>query len=370
MAKAKVARTKKSKVEKIKDDVVFEVARLFCDGKKATPISEWLRKLEQLPFKPSREIVYPILVEALRRNFIQLRAPYEIERRDEVAGCYSLPKKNIHVVNARGESALQQVAYAAADLAFEIILRLAAKQPVVHIGLGAGWTTMMFARHLADLLRDETRIGELTLHALSSGFSVEDTHTAPVSFFSFFDGVRPKTSFVGLFAPPFVETGDYDRVIGSPGVRRSFELASEIDIVVTSLARAEDDHGDLKVFLKHGTPGPAGNGPDPGLKALERAGWIGDVQYRPYSKDGPLQQDTGIRAVTIFDLAHLVSLASRQDKHVILLAGPCGVCKETKAAALEPLLRNPRLRVWKHLVLDVATAEELVAMSGGAQGSP
>jgi DNA-binding transcriptional regulator LsrR (DeoR family) len=42
------------------------------------------------------------------------------------------------------------------------------------------------------------------------------------------------------------------------------------------------------------------------------------------------------------------------------VAGPCGECGETKKNALLPLLANPKLRLWTHLVTDAKTAKELL----------
>ena len=44
----------------------------------------------------------------------------------------------------------------------------------------------------------------------------------------------------------------------------------------------------------------------------------------------------------------------------MLVSGPCGTCGETRTDALEPLIRNPKLKVWSHLVLDAQTARELI----------
>jgi hypothetical protein len=67
-----------------------------------------------------------------------------------------------------------------------------------------------------------------------------------------------------------------------------------------------------------------------------------------------------VRAVTLFEPAALVERVKQPDKYVILLAGPCHECGRTKTPALIPLLRQPGLRLWTHLVTDLKTAHELV----------
>ena len=45
---------------------------------------------------------------------------------------------------------------------------------------------------------------------------------------------------------------------------------------------------------------------------------------------------------------------------MILIARQCGMCERTRADALPPLLTNPNLKVFSTLVMDVATARELL----------
>jgi hypothetical protein len=97
-----------------------------------------------------------------------------------------------------------------------------------------------------------------------------------------------------------------------------------------------------------------------GRAVLTANRWVGDVQYRPYSATGPIIADTGVRAVTLFELSDLVRLAETPDKAVILISGPCHGCKQSRSRALLPLLAEPSLRVWTHLVTDVRTASEVL----------
>jgi hypothetical protein len=48
------------------------------------------------------------------------------------------------------------------------------------------------------------------------------------------------------------------------------------------------------------------------------------------------------------------------DKYVVLVAGPCGECGKTKEDALIPLLEEPSLKIWSHLVTDAQTADRLL----------
>jgi hypothetical protein len=67
-----------------------------------------------------------------------------------------------------------------------------------------------------------------------------------------------------------------------------------------------------------------------------------------------------LRAVTLYELEDLVRIAGQKNKHVILIARQCGMCERTRAEALRPLLTNPNLKVFSTLVMDAATAKELL----------
>jgi hypothetical protein len=61
-------------------------------------------------------------------------------------------------------------------------------------------------------------------------------------------------------------------------------------------------------------------------------------------------------------LEDLVERAKDRSKEVILMARQCGLCERppARARALRALLSNPNLRVFSRLVLDQATAKELL----------
>jgi hypothetical protein len=223
----------------------------------------------------------------------------------------------------------------------------------VHIALGAGRTGLAVARRLGELVASESNFPPLALHALTSGFLVDNPLTAPVTFFRFFDQARIDIEFIGLFAAAFERYETYDAVKDRPGIRESFARAAEVDIVITSLARAEHAHGLLNQVLEKDADT---------AEQLRRRNWAGDVQFLPFSGDAPLVLKKGLRAVTLFEFDDLVRMANTDDKHVVLVAGPCNSnnCGDRKTEALAPLLAKPHLRVWSHLVTDITTANELL----------
>ena len=85
------------------------------------------------------------------------------------------------------------------------------------------------------------------------------------------------------------------------------------------------------------------------------------MQYRPYSKDGPIKEmPEDKRAVTVFELDEFARMAATKNKHVLLIARQCGICGMTRANALRPLLTAPALRLWSELVMDEVTARDLL----------
>jgi hypothetical protein len=342
----------------------------------AAAVAEWLKEhygREDL----TRERIYPLFWEAVRRNFLFLQAPREKRLAERLAARYDLsPAKDdavIHVVNANAEDAARHVTSATADLVLDLVDRVIEQRKAearpgeppksVHIGMGAGFATMMVAKRLAERVRTDLDCPPLVLHALSAGgFLVNEPQKAPITYFSYFEDTLPKVEYVGLFSETVVSLKeDYERVKKSPGVRRSFERRSEIDIIVTSLAAAHHEHGLLVKFLSHLIEEEV-------LKAdvfdkMDAAGWMGDVQFRPYTESGPLIEECPVRAVTLFELDEMVEFARADGKYLVLLAGPCGECGAPKVEALRPLVANPHLRLWTHLVTDVQTAQALAALS-------
>jgi DNA-binding transcriptional regulator LsrR (DeoR family) len=323
---------KKIATQAISDDIEAELLRIRSD------------------FEMSREKVYELIREARRRDFFQILPPQETKLRERLEEHYG---KGFHIAHI---TELDHLAVSAAGVVATLIERVHHEgRDEVHVGLGAGHTSRLVARHLAVRLRAAERLPKLVFHALTSGFHVTEPHTAPVSFFGFFEAIPTRTEYVGLFAPAIAKTEEWPSMRNRVGVTESFEQAEKIDIVLTSLGSPSHDHGDFFDFMRMGSP--------PGLERLRRAGWIGDVQYRPYSAKGPILIDADVRAVTLFEIQDLVELAAHPDKHVVLVAGPCSVCKESRVDAILPLLLEGSLKVWKTIVTDVGTAHELLAVA-------
>lgn len=244
---------------------------------------------------------------------------------------------------------VEQIANAAADEVLQLIRLIGNKKERVHIGLGAGRTAQCVVRRLGELVRLEPDCPPLALHALTPGFST-DPLQSPVTYFRFFEN-SGDINYVGLSTAPFVAVDDLPNLQLQPGYAKALEAAQEIDIVISSLAQADDEHGMLKRYLQR-------NYTDT-FNRLKEKDWKGDVQFSPYSNE-PLELDAGVRAVSLLGLDDLRKMIETPDKYVVLVAGPCNSCGAPKTAAIEPLLVQASLNLWTHMVMDAETAEFLI----------
>ncbi len=352
------------------DELVFAVCQRFLQNaaksKKgvASAIAEWVKREYGRAYL-NREKIYTLVWEGVRRGMVFFRPPCEQYLAQRIADLYGIAQYNhdherIQVVNVRGKEAFASVCQVGADLVLKLVKRLKrhGRDPV-HIGLGAGASSMNVAKRLTQLLRTEPECPALVIHALSAGgFSLNNPNQdSPMTYFGLFEDVLPKVSFVGLFCPTVATEEGYAQLQQTVGVKEPFERRHEIDIVVTSLAARWDEHGSLQRFLKT-------VGADKELKLLEEAQWVGEIQYRPFSRTGPIVTKRGVRAVTLFEIAELVELASEPNKYILLLSAPCRNCEQTRAKAVQYLLGVPALRAWTHLVTDVRTALDLIQGAG------
>lgn len=298
----------------------------------------------------TRETIRQVMLEVAREKYIFFRPPVEEDGREFLMGFSNCKPEQVEVVDFRDsnwESVSAAVADRAADMSLRLIQQLAKTKKHIHIGLGSGRSSRRVARRLGALLRtahDLKKAGvQLTVHALSSGFDPEDPLTSPVGTFTLLEESAPPIKFIGLFTDAVVRSGDFERTKELPGVEVSFRKKKSIDLVISSLASA-NSIGYWNAFVR--------NNPVASSR-LRELGWIGDFQYRPFNAKRPITEDVDIRAMTLFELEDYRKMAAKKNKHVLLVCGP------GKTDALVPLLREPALRVWDHLVLSVDTLEEI-----------
>ena len=342
------------------DAILILICQQYMDGMGPTQIQTWLK--EEFGHHVNREGVYPMLREAAKRGILVLHAQAHEQLQQRLRDQFDRRRERIHVSgysadghSGSGKQTREFVSRAAARRIVELIHEVSRIKSEVSIGLGGGGTVMCVARELADALCQESYVPDLRLHAVSSGFDVKNPWTAPTSFFGYFERCPTKVRHVALFAPPIVRFSDYEDVKDQAGVKESFQMAEKIDIVVTSLASAEDEHCDLNRFMRYD-----GESDGSSKAELQARGWKGDAIYRSFNAEQPIDAEDGNRAVSLFELHELVELAKAEDKHVVLVAAPCGICSRTKEDALLPLLIQERLRIWSDVFMDMGTARLLV----------
>jgi DNA-binding transcriptional regulator LsrR (DeoR family) len=367
------------KIENLANGVVFEVANLFVrsdsDGKKRTVQSIVDEVNETISAKLNREDIYPVLSEARRRGYLKVCPPIELALAQRIVDAYSLHdmagkfgEHQIQVVDVRGQGATEHVAIHAARLAARLIGKLHKKKRkartvkgrAVHVGFASGFSAHRIASHLADLLRASESLPPLVFHSLSGGYSASDPYIASVAFLGQFLTLPTRVELVGLFAPPFMPASEHPEEMyrQMPYARDAFDRRDEVDIIITALASSGDTL----------SPDEEKHKRDEYCDALLKEGWIGDIQYQPFSKDAPLAiEKVGVpySPVTVFDVNQLVEFAARDDKAVILCGSPCLKCGRSRDDAVAALLRSEALRVWSHVVIDADTAVNLVGPSLG-----
>ncbi len=340
------------------DAVVFRVAQLFIGerGEGLTPTAIAKQVNQEFPRQKelTRERIYPLIGEAVRRGYVKLVPPVEEQLAARVRAKYpGLGPSILRVVETAGAHDNAKVAAVAAELALDHLGEIVKgkQSAVVGVGLGPGRATLDFCRAFGGLLAGHPEPVKLRLVAISAGCPANVPEYASISFFNLF----PKhlvESKVGLFAETLVRLNAFKEIQQRAGVKEAFAARASIDLVVTSMGDVQDEDDLLCMFLRQ-------SGQD--VSRLQAAGWIGNVQYRPYTAKGPVKEKpSDLRAVTLFELEDLARVATQKNKHVILIARQCGICGRTRAEALQPLLTNPALKVFSTLVMDAATAREML----------
>ncbi len=352
----------------------------------AASVVDWLVR-ERGRDDITREKIYPLIWQAFKRGFLLLKAPVELNLRDRLIEKFELDPyltpaasstrpvassdadRNLVVVNVSGPTASRHVGSVAADEIIKLIYRVSAEKKAravaegrnpdetrVHLGLGAGYAAMEVAKRLAE--RADAQTPKLTLHAISpGGFYLTKEQMDPTVYFNYFIDARIDVECVGLFSTPVVATEDFERLKRNPSLRRSFERRDEIDIIATSLASANDEHGLFRKYFEHLRDENLVDAN--ALPALEAQGWVGDVLFQPFSATGALTP-LSYRAVALFTFDELAEFSRRPGKHVVLIGGPCGACGAPKTNALRPLLENERTRLWTRLIVDRDAAKALL----------
>lgn len=352
---------KKSEAEKYTPELLYRTAELLFvkrgEGARRLGMKQIADLLNQqfgAHLKLTRETLYRLVEEAVRQNLVRLVPPVSVALREQLVAKFpGLAAEEVEVVETTGPSDNAKVAAMAAEKALAALVRIAEKKggAPVGLGLGPGRATLEFCRFLSPQLRLHPNPPRLRLVAITAGCPVRLLEYAPISFLNLFPEHLVESK-LGLFAETLVPAGKFKALRSHTGVKEAFAAKDDIDLVVTAMGDFNDPHDLLSLFLKD-------SGQD--LRALRQRGWLGNVQYRPFTADGPAPEaPKDLRAVTVFELKDLVAMAEPRRKEVILMARQCGVCAQARSGALRALLSNPNLKVFSRLILDRPTAAELL----------
>lgn len=330
----------------------------FLAGKKNAEIIEAV--YDRVGITITRQNVYDVVRKAVERQMLFISPPRDMALEAEINKFEN--KGRVEVVDNRGCSS-GYVHNVGAEVVYDLIKAYSQEgRTEVHIGLGIGYSTLNLAHGLAAHVRADRKLPKLVIHALSTSHTVGDPLEAPNSFFQLFTGAACEVEFVGLYAEAIVKCDDYEHTLGGPIAEEAFRRRDEIDIVVTSLGSSQDRAGYMYQYAERFGDGAS-------IAELQERNWQGDVQLRPFSANGPIELEHGYKPVTLFELSDLVKLARKPTRHVVLLGGrgrPYGNGATSKVSALLPLLSEPSLHVWDHIVIDYATAEELAKYAPAA----
>ncbi len=333
------------------DEQVSLVCRYFSRGDTPSDIRRILESDHGITLK--REEPWQMIGYAAAKGWIRFVAPYERELEEMIRERYGGLSVTVARTGAT-EDVSFHVARTLLDLVRARVVQSTAEE--VHIGFAGGSSLRAAARILADLLCQppfDHLPKRLVFHAMVAGFNVQDPRPDPNAFFTYLASgaeLPIETRFVALLAPGIVQTrmmGDLKRI---PDIREAYDRASEIDIIVTSAGgHWQEGHSALYDLYQRRSR--------PSLDALNAAGCIGDMMWRPIGAGGPIEVETEVRAMTLMELADLPAFL-RQGKQVVLLMGPCGECRGPKSEVLRAILNQPK-RMVSHVVVDSRSARGL-----------
>ncbi len=344
-------------VEALPDDLLYQVClRLLRDGESHAVVTKWLQKDQGLS-NATREWPRACLARAYQKGLVTIPPQEHSDLAHKLATKFDLSCRvsaSEHLDGVVGLAADQAVQ--ALEQVVEAARQKDTRKKEVHIGISAGGTTRSFATHLAARLEARDNLPKLVFHALTSGFEPDKPMNTPAVTLGIFTHIRPETEFSVLLSEPLVSKQDAPRMKYRPFLKRPYELAKKLDIVVTSLSVAQHPHSLFTTALTAEDPERA----ERRFEGLLKSNWVGDIMWRPYSDTGePLSLD--IEPVSVVGFQDLVKLSNRANNHVICIAGACTVCSETRTKALLPFIRtkSQRRRPFSYLVTTKKTAEEL-----------
>ena len=357
------------KSKKLDNTYIFQMVKLLLqDGLAPSDIQKVLKDTRPVYANKTLEV----LREALQRGLLNLRVPDDevcAEQLEHLFG-FSSSRTRVVVAGSRepdtslsGEHTLsdpEAVPRRAAQIAVQFLAERAegsGETCDVGLGLGPGIATQLFTRHLGELMSNrsyDTKSplpGEklddrvrLELFALTASVLPANASVAPISFFNEIPAERVAARWA-LCAPNLVQLNEWEQLKSRSGVTEARQAARErVELVVTAMGDARDRDILKQLFQREGL-----------ADRLDQAGYIGNVQYRPFNAGGPIEdQALGWRTANLFDIDELVDFRDRRDKRSILMINGKSV------EAIIPLLTHSSLRVFTDVVISLEDAERVI----------
>jgi hypothetical protein len=332
------------------DEQLSAICKLFMKGMTMTEISKVVSKKYDTDF--SREKPYPLLMKAVRKKWIRYMPPQEGQLGWELKQKYDW-LFDVRVVHT---SQYSDIANYGAETLLDLLKTFrGSNKKEIHIGFAGGHAMRILAGQFARLLENLNTPfpKKLVLHALVSGFDIKEPTTDPNTFFTLFqsDPTRGiEYGYVGLHAPPLVESKHYDELMLGPGFCDSKDLTEDIDIIVTSATCWNDEHSTFRKYMDNF---------ENCSEKLEKEGCIGDMLWQPLGKRKRIKPDmTAKRAMALYDLDELSGFV-KNEKNVLLVLGPCGQCYQPKTSILKAILDQDNQLI-THLVADSRSVREIM----------
>jgi hypothetical protein len=341
------------------DDVEIQsrVCTLICSGKSIREVQKELASGNP-SVQLTRQQPYTILKNAAKRGRIRYVAPIESELSLSFRNRYDW----LHSTEVVHTAEVADIAEHASEKLLDLIGgSRSGGQPKeeFHIGFAGGGLLQHTARLLADKLRRTTRRLPKTLyfHSMVARFD-EDPASDPNSFVGYLNSNPPipvAVRFIGLMAPGIVDVSTAMKLRKMEGIREAYNRVSELDVVVTSAG------GHWKTGCSRLHEMYLEKGHEALLARLDQEGCLGDLMWRPFGAKGPIDLKSGIRAMTLVELADLPKLIT-QRKWVLLVLGRCVNCGNPKTEILRALL-NQQHPFITDLVVDSITARSVMSIA-------
>jgi DNA-binding transcriptional regulator LsrR (DeoR family) len=348
------------KNESLSNELESLIVQYFCRGEEPARISELLERDHKIKLRSPR--VWGLLAAAAGKGRFRYVPAEETVLREELKQKY--PAAGLNRIEVVGSVVVRDLAFKTAETLLEMLSEHHRNKSEAHIGFAGGGMLLRVAKSLSELLRDSERIKDvprkLFFHSMVAGWNVDEPGKDPNSFSAILAGNQFASDFdihfVGLRAPGVVSADMYRDMQGMVGIKESFDVRDQIDIIVTSAGRWECKHSALyRLYSKYS---------EPTIVELEQAGCVGDLMWCPFNSQGQisaLKTQPTIQAFTLMQIDELHDFICKRGKHVLLVLGPCSSCGEPKTRVFQTIANlAPTRRYATHLVCDCRTANRLL----------